>query len=150
MTRHSSPADGPIHDGLKGRRRWFSTLSIVLGVVMTVLANATTYVALPSMARSLGVDAGVTVWVLNLYLLATVVALLPAAALGDSRGHRRVFLSGLSLFAGATLLAALSSDSITISIPGSKSVLHEASVRPSIKRQEQATRAPKAAPVTAS
>ena len=104
-----SPRTGAAtHDGLKGRRRWFSTLAIVLGVVMTVLANATTYVALPSMARSLGVDAGVTVWVINLYLLATVVALLPVAAWGDTRGHRRVFLAGLALFAAATVLAALS------------------------------------------
>lgn len=108
MSRRPSPVDCAFHDGLKGRRRWFSTLAIVLGVVMTVLANATTYVALPSMAKSLGVDAGVTVWVINLYLLATVVALLPAAAMGDSRGHRRVFLGGLLLFSGATLLATLS------------------------------------------
>lgn len=83
-------------------------MAIVLGVVTTVLANATLYVALPSMARALGVDAGMTVWIINVYLLATVVALLPAAALGDSRGHRRLFLGGLCLFAVATLAAMLS------------------------------------------
>jgi DHA2 family multidrug resistance protein-like MFS transporter len=79
----------------------------MLGVVLTVLANATTHIALPSMAQAMGVSPGAMVWVVNIYLLASVVALLPLAAVGDLYGHRRVFLWSLLLFCVATLCCSL-------------------------------------------
>jgi DHA2 family multidrug resistance protein-like MFS transporter len=49
-----------------------------------------------------------TVWVVNSYQLAVTVCLLPAAALGESLGLKRVYSFGLAVFTAASLGCALS------------------------------------------
>jgi DHA2 family multidrug resistance protein-like MFS transporter len=74
---------------------------------VTVLDAQMLGVALPGVARDLGVSpAGVT-WLLNAYQLAVVSTLLPFASLGEILGFRRVFLCGLAAFAAASVGAAL-------------------------------------------
>ena len=79
-------------------------LGIALGGIDSAIAN----IALPTIARELrATDAG-SVWVVNIYQLATTVCLLPAAALGESLGLKRVYGFGLALFTAASLFCALS------------------------------------------
>lgn len=103
MTPEGKPAVGTEESGLSGTRRWASAITIMLGVSLTVLANATTSMALPLISKDLGTSASSSVWVINAYLFATAISLLPMAALGDRYGHRLVFLNGLALFAAACL-----------------------------------------------
>jgi DHA2 family multidrug resistance protein-like MFS transporter len=77
-------------------------------MVLAVLDAAIVNVALPSMARSLQVSPGTSIWIITAYQLALVMALLPCAALGDSLGHRRVFTGGVALFTAASVLCAVS------------------------------------------
>jgi DHA2 family multidrug resistance protein-like MFS transporter len=65
-------------------------------------------VALPTMASSLQVTPAEAVRVVTAYQLGLVVSLLPAAALGESLGYRRVFAAGVALFTGASVFCALS------------------------------------------
>jgi len=79
-----------------------------MAMVLAVLDAAVVNVALPSMARSLQVSPGTSIWIITAYQLALVMALLPCAALGDSLGHRRVFTGGVALFTAASVLCAVS------------------------------------------
>src|SRR6266581_4348581 len=46
-------------------------------------------------------------WTVNAYTLSFAVLLIPAAALGDRFGRRRMFVAGLLLFTGASAACAL-------------------------------------------
>src|SRR3954471_7330485 len=86
--------------------------SLILAVVsvalfMVTLDNLVVSTALPSLRVDLGAGVEELQWVVNAYTLAFAVLLLPASALGDRFGRRRVFLAGLSLFTFASALAAL-------------------------------------------
>ncbi len=57
---------------------------------MASLDTAIANTALPTIARDLGASDAQSIWVISGYQLAMVAALLPAAALGEILGHRRV------------------------------------------------------------
>jgi len=86
-------------DGLPVPRRTWSALAIWLAIVMAVLDGAIANVALPTIARQLGVAADQSIWVVNGFQLAIVVSLLPLAALGRDRrlAHAALVLSGVVL-----------------------------------------------------
>jgi EmrB/QacA subfamily drug resistance transporter len=92
-TRRSSPA-------------W--TLAIVsVALFMVTLDNLVVSTALPTIRVDLGATLESLEWTVNAYTLSFAVFLLPAAALGDRLGRRRMFLGGLAVFIGASALAAL-------------------------------------------
>jgi DHA2 family multidrug resistance protein-like MFS transporter len=78
-------------------------LAIALALTLAVLDTAIANVALPTIAHDLHADAAASVWIVNAYQLATVVALLPLAALGEIVGYRRVYQTGLIVFTAASL-----------------------------------------------
>ena len=94
-------------DGLPVPRRHAATLVIQLSIAMTVLDAQMLGVALPGIARDLGIAPAGATWLLNAYQLAVVSTLLPFASLGEILGFRRVFLCGLGAFAAASVGAAL-------------------------------------------
>jgi predicted MFS family arabinose efflux permease len=67
-------------------------------------------VALPSVSRGLGVTIGSTASVLSAYFAAYAIVLLPAGALVDRYGARRVALTGLAVFALGAGAGALVND----------------------------------------
>jgi DHA2 family multidrug resistance protein-like MFS transporter len=82
--------------------------AIAVAVTMAVLDSAVANIALPAIARQLGVAPAESVWVVNAYQVAIVVLLLPLAALGERIGYRRVYIAGLALFTAGSLACALS------------------------------------------
>ena len=95
-------------DGLPSPRRWRAAVAIWLALAMTVLDSAIANVALPTIARDFGAAPSDSIWIVNAYQLAIVVALLPLASLGEIFGYRRVCKAGLVLFTLASLACALS------------------------------------------
>ncbi len=83
-------------------------LAIAIGITMAVLDSAVANIALPTIARELGVTPAMSVWVINSYQLIMVVTLLPLAALGERIGYRRVYLGGVVVFTVGSLACALS------------------------------------------
>jgi EmrB/QacA subfamily drug resistance transporter len=75
---------------------------------MVALDNLVVNTALPSIREHLHSGIEGLEWTVNAYTLTFAVLLLPAAALGDRLGRRRVFLAGLLLFTVASAAAALS------------------------------------------
>lgn len=82
-------------------------LAVMLGVVTVTLDISLTSTALPSIALGIGVPAPAIIWIVNVYYLAVIAALLPLAALGEIYGHRRVFIGGLVIFALGSLASGL-------------------------------------------
>lgn len=97
-------------DGLHPPRRGWAIAAILSSIVMTVLDTAMVNIALPAIARDLGVAPATSTWLLNAYQLAVVTTLLPFASLGEILGFRRVFLWGMGVFAAAGLACAVAPD----------------------------------------
>src|ERR671911_157212 len=89
------------------RRRWLALYVLCTGVLMIVLDATVVNVALPSIKNDLDFTQNNLAWVVNAYLIAFGGLLLLAGRLGDLLGHRRVFMAGLAVFTGASLLCAL-------------------------------------------
>ena len=103
-------------DGLPTPRRYWAIVSIGLGITLAVLDGAIANVALPSIAQDLQASAAASIWIVNAYQIAIVVALLPLASLGEIVGYRRVSQVGLAVFTLASLACALSDSILTLSL----------------------------------
>ena len=89
------------------RNRWLALYVLCVGMLMIVLDATIVNVALPSIQDDLGFAQTDLAWVVNAYLIAFGGLLLLAGRLGDLIGNRRVFLAGLAIFTGASMLCAL-------------------------------------------
>ncbi len=97
-------------DGLPMPRRLLAILAVSVSIGITVLDSAMVNIALPGIARTLGITPASATWLLNAYQLTVVTTLLPLASLGEKVGFRPVFLGGFALFGVASLGAALAPD----------------------------------------
>jgi EmrB/QacA subfamily drug resistance transporter len=80
-----------------------STLSGFLTPYMGAAVN----VALPAIAAEFSLKAVTLGWVATAYMLAAAVFLVPLGRLADIRGRKKIFLLGVTVFTGASILAAL-------------------------------------------
>ncbi len=92
---------------MTGKARWVLVLSSVasLMVALDALVVAT---ALGAIRRHFGASIDELEWTVNAYGLSFAVLLVPAAALGDRLGRRRMFAAGLGLFVLGSAACALS------------------------------------------
>ncbi|RKN46735.1 MFS transporter [Streptomyces hoynatensis] len=74
---------------------------------MTALDNLVVTTALPAIREDLDSGVGQLEWIVNGYTLPFACLLLPAAALGDRYGRRRLFALGVALFTAASAASAL-------------------------------------------
>lgn len=101
-------------DGLDWPRRLWAALTLLVGIAVTVLDASMANVALPSIARSLSVDASQVVWVVMAYNLVIVVSLLPLSAMAERVGFRRMYVAGMVLLMLASVGAAFSNSLVTL------------------------------------
>ena len=87
--------------------RWIALYVLCVGVLMIVLDATVVNVALPTIKDDLDFTQSNLAWVVNAYLIAFGGLLLLAGRLGDLLGHRRVFMWGIAVFTGASLLCGL-------------------------------------------
>ncbi len=85
----------------KARSIWVLILAS-LASFMVSLDALVVATALTTIHRDLGVSIANLEWTVNAYTLSFAVLLIPAAALGDRFGRRRMFVAGLLLFTGAS------------------------------------------------
>src|SRR5512141_853689 len=89
------------------RRRWIALLLLCMVQFMVVLDIAVVNVALPSIKVDLGFSQENLQWVISAYSLVFGGFLLLGGRAADLLGRRRMFIAGLVVFTGASLLAAL-------------------------------------------
>ncbi|WP_306003740.1 MFS transporter [Brevundimonas sp. C43] len=103
-------------DGLPTPRRYWAIVSIGLGITLAVLDGAIANVALPSIAQDLQASSAASIWIVNAYQIAIVVALLPLASLGEIVGYRRVSQAGLAVFTLASIACVFANSIETLSL----------------------------------
>jgi len=86
--------------------RWLLATAVA-GSGMAFLDGTVVNVALPDIGRDLGASTSALQWILNGYLLTLASLILLGGSLGDRYGRRRVFVLGVWLFTGASLLCAM-------------------------------------------
>jgi DHA2 family methylenomycin A resistance protein-like MFS transporter len=82
--------------------------------VVTQLDVTIVNVALPHIASDLAVHVAGLQWVVDAYTLPFAVLMLSAGVLGDRFGSRRAYLTGLAIFAFASLACGLAPDAATL------------------------------------
>ncbi|MEV3908993.1 MFS transporter [Streptomyces canus] len=90
----------------RGGAVWALVITSVAGF-MAALDNLVVTTALPSIRKDLGGGLHDLEWTVSAYTLTFAVLLMTGAALGDRFGRRRLFLTGLTVFTGASAAAAL-------------------------------------------
>src|SRR5487761_281715 len=95
---------------MQDRSRWIALVVLCTGMLMIVLDMTIVNVALPSIQARLGFSQAGLAWGVNAYLIAFAGLLLLAGRLGDLVGRRNVFLAGLGVFTGASLLCGLAAN----------------------------------------
>ena len=88
-------------------RRWSALALIVTAQFMVILDVAIVNVALPSIKSDLGFSATSLQWVVSAYAILFGGALLLGGRLADLIGRRRLFVTGLLVFAASSLLCGL-------------------------------------------
>jgi EmrB/QacA subfamily drug resistance transporter len=94
---------------LTDRQRWTALVVLCVGMLMIVLDTTVVNVALPSIQNDLGFSSSGLAWVVNAYLIAFGGLLLLAGRVGDLLSRRGVFLAGLAVFTGCSVLCGASS-----------------------------------------
>lgn len=89
--------------GLPTGRRFWAALSIWFAIMLSILDASIVNVALPSISMGLQISAASSVWVVNAYQVAILMALLPLALASDILGYKPIYLVGTMLFIGAAL-----------------------------------------------
>lgn len=106
----ATPTHRPDADGLPFPRRYWAIAAISFGTALLVLDGSIANVALPTIARDLGVENSVVTNVVTVYQLVLVMVLLPFASVGDKIGHRRLYQYGQVLFMIASGLCLLANN----------------------------------------
>src|SRR5438128_3509142 len=88
-------------------RKWWTLGAMCFALFMIMLDNTVVNVALPSIQKDLGASISGLEWTVNGYTLSFAVLLATGGRLGDIFGRRRMFLSGVVIFAISSATAGL-------------------------------------------
>lgn len=86
--------------------RWWVFAAVALGTLASVVNHSGMSVALPTIARHFNADLSIAQWVVIAEGLAISALILPMGRLSDIFGRKRVFITGMALFAVAAILAS--------------------------------------------
>ena len=92
-------------------RRWWTLAAMCFALFMVMLDNTVVNVALPSIQNDLHSSIAGLQWTVNAYTLAFGVLLVTGGRLGDIFGRRRIFLTGVVIFAASSLFIGFSQSS---------------------------------------
>jgi EmrB/QacA subfamily drug resistance transporter len=87
--------------------KWWALAAMCFALFMIMLDNTVMNVALPSIQKDLGAPISSLEWIVNGYTLSFAVLLATGGRLGDILGRRRMFLTGVVLFAISSASAGL-------------------------------------------
>ena len=94
-------------DGLPPGRRGWAMLTYLIGLSMSVLDGNIANTALPKIATQLHASPAVSIWVVNAFLLAVAICVVPLSSIVDIIGYKRVYQIGLALFTLASVGCSL-------------------------------------------
>jgi EmrB/QacA subfamily drug resistance transporter len=87
---------------------WAVLLTLGLGFFMTLLDLTIVNIAIPDMSRGLHASLAEIGWVINAYVIVLAVLMITGGRLGDMRGKRGLFITGVAIFTLSSLACGLS------------------------------------------
>jgi EmrB/QacA subfamily drug resistance transporter len=100
--------DIPSAPGAREARRWLALAMLCLAVLITTLDTTVLNVVLPTLVRQLGATTTELQWIVDTYVVVFAGLVLVSGSVADRLGRRRVFCTGLALFAAGSAWAAFS------------------------------------------
>jgi EmrB/QacA subfamily drug resistance transporter len=97
-------------------RKWWTLGAMCFALFMLMLDNTVVNVALPSIQQDLDASISGLEWTVNGYTLSIAVLLVTGGRLGDIFGRRRMFLTGIVIFAASSATAGLAPDATALVI----------------------------------
>ncbi|KAB2384854.1 MFS transporter [Actinomadura montaniterrae] len=88
-------------------RRWWALAVLCLSLLMVLMANTSLLVAAPDMTRDLGLSGSDLQWVIDGYTVPYAALMLVLGAVGDKYSRRGALVTGLVVFAGASVAGSL-------------------------------------------
>jgi EmrB/QacA subfamily drug resistance transporter len=93
---------------------WVLIGVVMIGNFLAPLYSAVANVALPNLVAAFGSDIGTMEWVVTGYMLGYSIAMPVGGWLADTFGKRRIYIIGLTIFTGASILTSLAWDQNSI------------------------------------
>jgi DHA2 family multidrug resistance protein-like MFS transporter len=101
-------SSGLVHaDGLPRPQRHWAMLTYLIGLSMSVLDGNIANTALPNIAVQLHASPAASIWVVNAFLLAVSICVVPLSSLADIIGYKRIYQVGLAIFTFASIGCSL-------------------------------------------
>lgn len=97
------PSDGTVEQS----RSFLTTLALGLSTFLILFDVTAVVVAMPAIAKDVGLDVAGLAWVIDAYSLAFTAALLASGALADRFGRRRCMLAGNAVFLVASVACGM-------------------------------------------
>jgi EmrB/QacA subfamily drug resistance transporter len=108
------PAGPP--GGAPDPMRWWTLGAVCVATFMLLLDITIVNVALPDIQHDLNASFQDLQWVVDAYALTLASFMLTSGSLADLLGRRRIFVAGLALFTGASLLCGLSTSPTALNL----------------------------------
>jgi len=99
-------------DKLPQPGRWKVFVLVAIGIFMATLDGSIVNIAVPTIMNELQVSVAAIQWVVIIYLLVVTSLLLSFGRLSDIHGRRRVYSTGLAVFALSSLLCGIADNII--------------------------------------
>ena len=103
-------------DGGPEPHKWWTLVAVCLGTFMLLLDITIVNVALPDIQTSLHASFSDLQWVVDAYALTLAALLLTAGSLADMFGRRRLYMIGLTIFTGASLLCGVAGSALLLQL----------------------------------
>ncbi len=98
----------PDQSAMTGKKRWVALLFLALGVAMIILDATVVNVAIPTMVQDLNLSTNDAEWINAAYSLTFASLLIFFGRLADRFGRKLLFIVGVIVFVGASVLVAAS------------------------------------------
>lgn len=96
--------------------KWWTLVTVALGVFMLLLDITIVNVALPDIQRQLHASLPDLQWVIDAYALSLAALLLTAGSVADLLGRRIVFAAGIAVFTAGSLLCGVAQSPVFLSL----------------------------------
>jgi len=104
----------PDQVAMTGKKRWVALLFLALGVAMIILDATVVNVAIPTMVQDLNLSTNDAEWINAAYSLTFASLLIFFGRLADRFGRKLLFIIGVVVFVGASVLVAASDNAATL------------------------------------
>jgi EmrB/QacA subfamily drug resistance transporter len=97
-----------MNDGIDYKNKWRILFSVGMGVFLATIDASIVNIALPTLVKSFNTKFAVVQWVALSYMLTIATLILSMGRLGDMRGKKKIYLSGMIIFTAGSVLCGIS------------------------------------------